>query len=161
MFELSDSGKKKVQEYLSRYETKRSAIIPALFIAQQENGGWVSSAVIRHLSEFMDLPITQISEVFTFYTMFNKKPMGANHIQICGNVSCAMAGGRDLVEYLCEKLNVSEGEVTEDGRFSVSRVECLGSCDTAPVLQINTDPYIENVDKEKLDQLVNELKTNQ
>ncbi len=158
MFQLSADGKKKVQEYLKRYETKRSAIIPALYIAQQENGGWVSPDVVKHLSEVMELPMTHINEVLTFYTMFNKKPVGRHHIQVCTNVSCSMAGGHDLADYLCEKLGVMDGEMTKDGRFTISRAECLGSCDTAPVIQINIDDYIESVDKAKLDQLVNQLK---
>jgi NADH-quinone oxidoreductase subunit E len=158
MFQLSSEGKKKVQSYLSRFETKRSAIIPALYIAQQENNGWVSPEVVKHLSEVMDIPMTQINEVLTFYTMFNKKPVGKHHIQVCTNVSCAMAGGHDLADYLCEKLGVVDGEVTKDGRFCVSRVECLGSCDTAPVIQVNTEDYIENVDQAKLDQIINQLK---
>lgn len=141
-----------------RYEEKRSAVIPALYCAQAENGGWVSSDVVDHLSKVMDIPPAHIEEVLDFYTMFNKKPVGKHHVQICGNISCSMAGGRELIEHLCQKLGVKEGEVTKDGRFSVSRVECLGSCDTAPVMQLNIDPYIENLTVEKLNHVVDGLK---
>ncbi len=158
MFQLSADGKKKVLDFLSRYETRRSAVIPALYIAQEENKGWVSPEVVMHLSQVMDIPMSQINEVLTFYTMFNKKPVGKHHIQICTNVSCAMAGGHELADYLCQKLGVESGEATKDGRFTVSKVECLGSCDTAPVVQVNITDYIENVDQVRLDKLINELK---
>ncbi len=158
MFQLSQNGLEYVKKELARYETKRSAIIPALYIAQVENGGWISPDVVKHLSDVMDIPMAQINEVLTFYTMFNKKPVGKHHIQICCNISCAMAGGHEMADYLCDKLGVVDGEMTKDGRFTISRVECLGSCDTAPVAQINVDDYTENLTYEKLDQMINELK---
>lgn len=158
MFQLSQSGLEYVKKEMVRYETKRSAIIPALYVAQAENDGWVSPDVVQHLSEVMDVPMAQINEVLTFYTMFNKKPVGRHHIQICCNVSCAMAGGHEMADYLCEKLGVVDGETTKDARFTISRVECLGSCDTAPVAQINIDDYKENLTYEQLDQMIKELK---
>lgn len=158
MFQLSKEGLEFVKKELARYETKRSAIIPALYCAQAENDGWVSDEVVEHLSQVMDIPVVQIREVLSFYTMFNKSPVGKHHIQICCNVACAMAGGRELVEHLCEKLGVGEGETTKDGKFTVSRVECLGSCDTAPVCQINIDDYTENLTTEKLDKMIATLK---
>lgn len=158
MFQLSKDGLDFVKKELKRYETPRSAIIPALYVAQTENGGWVSPDVVMHLSQIMDIPMSQINEVLSFYTMFNKKPVGKYHMQICCNISCAMAGGHDLADYLCDKLGVVDGEVSKDGRFTVSRVECLGSCDTAPVLQVNIEDYKENIKKEDLDRLISELK---
>lgn len=158
MFQLSQKGLEAVKKELTRYETKRSAVLPALFIAQDENGGWVSPEVVSHLSKVMDIPMSQINEVLTFYTMYNKKPVGKHHIQVCCNISCAMAGGHEMADYLCDKLGVHDGEMTKDGRFTISRAECLGSCDTAPVVQINRDDYIENVTYQKLDQMMKELK---
>jgi NADH-quinone oxidoreductase subunit E len=158
MFQLSKDGLEFVKKELVRYETPRSAIIPALYRAQKENGGWVSPEVVKHLSDVMEIPMSQINEVLTFYTMFNKKPVGKHHIQICCNITCAMKGGHELVDALCDKLGVEDGEMTKDGRFTISRVECLGSCDTAPVAQVNIDDYIENLTPQKLDQMINELK---
>lgn len=159
MFKLSEEGLKYVKSELERYETKQSAIIRCLYRAQDENGGWVSSDVIQHLSEVMDIPAAQIDEVATFYTMFNRKPVGKYHVQVCCTLTCGMLGAREMTDLMmkeagCEKL----GETSKDGLFTFSKVECLGSCDTAPMLQVNRDPYIENLNDEKALQLVRDLR---
>ena len=139
-----------IQKEMNRYETKLSAVIPSLYRVQEENGGWVSPACVAALSELMQISESQIYEVLTFYTMFNKKPIGKFHIQVCCNVSCAMNGGRELLEKLKEKFPQDK----ENPVCTVSRAECLGSCDTAPVVQINREPYIEKAQAESvLDQL--------
>jgi NADH-quinone oxidoreductase subunit E len=159
MFKLSDEGTKYVKSELSRYETKHSAIIRSLYRAQDENGGWVSPEVIQALSEVMQLPAAQIEEVATFYTMFNKEPVGKYHIQVCCTLSCAMAGARELTDTMMKEAGCSKtGEMSKDGLFTFNKVECLGSCDTAPMLQINRDPYIEGLDAQKGIQLVKDLK---
>ena len=147
MFELSQEGLSAVKAELKRYETKESAIIPSLYIAQKENKGWISGEVIRHLSAVMDIPEARINEVFKFYTMFNQKPVGKYHVQVCTNISCCLVGGRELADSICKELGVSYDQVTTDGRFTVSRVECLGSCGTAPMMQVN-DAYFENLTPE-------------
>ncbi len=147
MFELSSEGLKQVKDELKRYEAKESAIIPSLYIAQKENKGWISEEVIHHLSKVMDIPESRIHEVFTFYTMFNQKPVGKHHVQVCTNISCALNGGRELAAHLCKELHVGLNQITEDGRFSVSKVECLGSCGTAPMMQVN-ETYYENLTPE-------------
>jgi len=147
MFSLSNEGVEKVKKELARYEAKESAIIPSLYIAQKENKGWISSEVIRYLSKLMDIPESRINEVFKFYTMFNQKPVGKYHVQVCTNISCALEGGRELADDICRHLNVKYDEITPDGRFTVSRVECLGSCGTAPMMQVN-DSYHENLTTE-------------
>lgn len=159
MFKLSDEGLKYVKSELARYESKPSAIIRCLYRAQDENGGWVSPEVIAHLSEVMEIPASRIDEVATFYTMFNKQPVGKYHVQVCCTLSCAMAGAREMTDVMmkeagCEKV----GDVSKDGLFTFSKVECLGSCDTAPMLQINRDPYTENLDDKKAIELVRELR---
>jgi NADH-quinone oxidoreductase subunit E len=147
MFQLSSEGLSAVKKELARYETKESAIIPSLYIAQKENKGWVSKDVIHHLSVVMEIPESKISEVFQFYTMFNQKPVGHHHIQVCTNISCALEGGRELADHICKELKTDYGDVTPDGLFTVNRVECLGSCGTAPMMQVN-DKYYENLTKE-------------
>lgn len=147
MFKLSNEGLEKVKSEMTRYEIKDSAIIPSLYIAQAENQGWINADVIRHLSQVMDIPESRINEVFKFYTMFNQKPVGKYHIQVCTNISCCMSGARELAGYICNELNVKFDEVTPDQRFSVSHVECLGSCGTAPMMQVN-DKYYENLTPE-------------
>jgi NADH-quinone oxidoreductase subunit E len=159
MFKLSDEGLKYVKSELTRYEVKQSAIIRCLYRGQDENGGWVSKDVIAALSDAMAIPAAQIEEVATFYTMFNKEPVGKYHIQVCCTLSCAMAGGRELTDTMMKEAGCSKtGEMSKDGMFTFSKVECLGSCDTAPMLQINREPYLENISAEKGIKLVKELK---
>lgn len=147
MFELSSEGKAAVKKELDRYESKDSAIIPSLYIAQKENKGWINAEVINHLSKVMDIPESKITEVFKFYTMFNQKPIGKHHVQVCTNISCALNGGRELADHICKELGAKPGQVTTDGRFTVSKVECLGSCGTAPMMQVD-DKYFESLTPE-------------
>lgn len=147
MFQLSPEGLSRVKSELARYESKDSAIIPSLFIAQKENKGWVNDEVIHHLAQVMDIPEAKINEVFKFYTMFNQKPVGKHHVQVCTNISCALNGSRELASHICKEMKVGFDQVTEDGMFMVSKVECLGSCGTAPMMQVN-DAYYENLTPE-------------
>ena len=147
MFKLSEQGLANVKKELARYEAKESAIIPSLYIAQKENNGFITPDMIRHLSQVMDIPEARINEVFKFYTMFNQKPVGKYHIQVCTNISCALEGGREMAGHICKELGVKYDEVTSDGRFTVSKVECLGSCGTAPMMQVN-DTYHEKLTPE-------------
>lgn len=159
MFKLSEEGLKYVKSEMARYEQKQSAIIRCLYRAQDENGGWVSPEVIQHLAEVMDIPASHIEEVATFYTMFNKQPVGKYHIQVCCTLSCAMAGARELTDLMMKEAGCTKlGETSKDGLFTFSKVECLGSCGTAPMLQINREPYIENLDEAKAIQLVKDLR---
>jgi NADH-quinone oxidoreductase subunit E len=146
MFSLSPEGAEFVKKELTRYETKHSAIIPALYRVQKENG-WVSAEAVVYLSKLMGLPEAHINEVLCFYTMFNQKPVGKLHVQVCTNISCAMNGGRELADALCKHYGVKPGEVSKDGKVTVNKVECLGSCGTAPMLQVN-DQYLENLTPE-------------
>jgi len=146
MFKLSNEGQEFVKKELTRYETPYSAIIPALYRVQKENG-WVPEDAVLHLSQLMNLPASHINEVLYFYTMFNKKPVGKLHVQVCANISCAMNGGRELADALCKRFNVKYDEVSVDKKITISRVECLGSCDTAPMMQVN-DKYLENLTPE-------------
>ena len=157
MFTLSKKGLEQVKAEMKRYETKESAIIPSLYVAQNENGGWVNADVIQHLSQVMEIPEARINEVFKFYTMFNQKPVGKYHVQVCTNISCALEGGRELADHLCKEMKVHLGDVTPDGKFTISRVECLGSCGTAPMMQVNDD-YHEKLTPETAMNLLRGLK---
>ena len=141
MFQLSNEAKQQVLNELKRYESKQSAVLPALYIGQKENNGYVSPEVIKALSQVMEIPESQINEVFTFYTMYNKDKVGKHHIQVCRTLSCMLNGAQELTEHLCRELNVKLGEVTRDGKFTVTEAECLGSCGTAPMMQITTEKY--------------------
>lgn len=148
MFKLSKEGLELVQRELKRYESKNSAIIPALYIAQKENGGWVSDDVISHLAQVLDIPSSRINEVFKFYTMFNQRNMGKYHVQICNNISCVLNGSREMTEEILKAMHTKLNDTTLDGKFTFSFVECLGSCGTAPMMQINED-YHENLTANK------------
>jgi NADH-quinone oxidoreductase subunit E len=157
MFKLSDEGVAFVKKELNRYEDRRSAIIQSLFRVQSENKGWVSPESVTYMSKLMDMPEAWIEEVLTFYTMFNKKPVGKNHVQVCCNVSCAMNGGRQLADHLCETFKVKDDEISADGRYTISRVECLGACDKAPMMQVNDD-YHEDLTPQKAVEILRGLK---
>ncbi|MBE8162729.1 MAG: NAD(P)H-dependent oxidoreductase subunit E [Bdellovibrionaceae bacterium] len=155
MFTISEKTKAFITKEVSRYETKRSAIIPCLFELQKDNQGWINNDCIESLSQFMNIPSKDINEVFHFYTMFNKQSVGNFHIQVCCNISCHMNGGLDLFQVLSDKFNIKPQQVSKEG-LAISKVECLGSCGTAPMMQVN-EKYYENLTKEKAIQLVNDL----
>ena len=147
MFKMSQNAEGAVRKEMTRYETVRSAILPCLYIVQKDNGGWVSPDAVASLAKVMSIPEAQINEVLSFYTMYNKKPVGKYHVQVCTTLSCAMNGGRELADHLCKSFNVKYDEVSKDGRYTISRVECLGSCGTAPMMQVG-DQYYENLTPE-------------
>jgi len=157
MFQLSNDGKQKVLSELKRYESKQSAVLPALYIGQKENNGFINAEVIKELSKVMDIPEAQINEVFTFYSMYNKEKVGKYHVQVCRTLSCMLNGAEELTAHLCTELNVKLNEVTTDGRFTISEVECLGSCGTAPMMQIG-NKYHENLTPESAMNLLRGMK---
>lgn len=157
MFTLSKEGLDKVNQEMKRYETVESAIIPALYIAQKENSGMVSEEVIQYLSSVMKISESRIQEVAQFYTMFNKEPVGKYHVQVCCNISCSLNAGREVADYLCKELKTTYDQVTDDGRFTISKVECLGSCGTAPMMQVN-ETYYENLSPESAMNILRGLK---
>ncbi len=157
MFQLSQEGLKKVQIELNRYESRQSAIIPALYIAQKENGGHLTNEIIDYLSKIMDIPVSRINEVFKFYTMFNQKPVGKYHVQICNNISCALNGSRELTSFVLESLGSKLDDISLDGKFKISSVECLGACGMAPMMQVNED-YYENLTPTKAVEILKGLK---
>lgn len=153
---FSDANLKKVEEILTRYPDKRSALLPVLDLAQRQFG-WISEPVMVYVAGLLELTPPKVFEVVTFYTMFNQKPVGKYHIQLCRTLSCALVGSDDLAGHLVKKLGIRPGETTADGMFSFKLVECLGSCGTAPAVQIN-DAYYEKLTREKLDQILERLK---
>ena len=144
-----------IVEICKRYPTKRSAIMPALFLAQ-EKYGTVDETSYKAIAEILDIPQIWISEVASFYTMYNRKAVGKHHLQLCTNVSCMLLGAYELRDYLQEKLSINNGDATSDGLFTFSCVECIGSCDVAPAMMIN-QAYHENLSKEKLDDIIAQL----
>ena len=145
-----------IDRHLAKYPVKRSAILPLMFIVQRERG-YLDAPGVVYLANRLGLRITDIWEVATFYSMLHTEPIGKYHIQICKSLSCKIMGEPKITEYVCNKLGISPGETTADGKFTVSLVECLGSCGTAPMFQIGFD-YYENLTTEKVDQILETLK---
>ncbi len=148
-----------IQKIIKRYPEGRhkSALIPVLHIAQAEFGGWLSPETMDLVAETLRLKPIEVYEVASFYTMFNLQPVGKCLIEVCRTSSCWLSGAEDIMDHLEKRLGIKMGETTADGQFTLRAVECLGSCGTAPMLQVGAD-YHENLTIEKVDGLLNELK---
>lgn len=148
-----------IDAHIAKYPEgrKRSALIPVLLLVIQRERGYVDNAGVNFLAQRLELNPTDIWETATFYSMFNMRPMGRHHIQICKTLSCKIMGEPQITEHVCNKLGVHVGETTPDGKFTISLVECLGSCGTAPMMQINFD-YHEDLTPEKVDKILDSLK---
>ncbi len=155
-FEFTKENLQKFEETLKRYPQKRAALLPALWLVQEQQG-WVSKESMEYLAKLLDLTPAFVYETATFYTMYNLKPIGRHHIQVCNSVCCSLRGSQETVATLKKKLEIEVGESTSDGRFHLSTVECLGSCGTAPMMQINDD-YYEDLNEEKIDKILEKLK---
>ncbi len=155
MASFSPEVEAEINGHLAKYPVKRSAILPLMFIVQRERG-YLDPPGILYLANRLALRITDIWEVATFYSMIQTEPVGKYHIQICKTLSCRILGEPKITEHVCNKLGIKPGETTPDGRFTVSLVECLGSCGTAPMFQINFD-YHENLTPEKVDEILASL----
>ena len=154
--EFSPEVVEEMRSHLEKYpaDRSRSALIPLLFVIQRERG-YVDNAGVNFLAKFLNLEVTDVWETATFYSMFNLRKVGRNHIQICKTLSCKIMGEPDITGHICSKLGIHPGETTEDGKFTVSLVECLGSCGTAPMMQIGFD-YHEDLTIDKVDKILEE-----
>lgn len=123
-----------------KYPEREAAVLPALYVAQEEYG-WLSHEALKRVSEILNLPDAFVRGVATFYYMYRNKPMGRHLIQICTNVSCMLFGGERIVDLLKERYNLEAGGTTEDGRFSLIIMECIGACDMAPAMIVGKDLY--------------------
>jgi NADH-quinone oxidoreductase E subunit len=150
---LSDSSKAEIRKIRDEYPDPQSALLPALRLAQADHGGWLPRAAFDEVAALMDLPPTQVASVASFYTMFNRQPVGRHLIQVCTNIACSLLGAEHLVEHISHKLGIAMGETTADGKFTLLEVECLGSCGTAPMMQVD-DKYYENLSEAKIDQIL-------
>jgi NADH-quinone oxidoreductase subunit E len=144
-----------IDRHLAKYPVMRSAILPLMFIVQRERG-FLDPPGVLYLANRLGLRVTDIWEVATFYSMIHTEPVGRYHIQICKTLSCKIMGEPKITEHVCRKLGIGPGETTPDGKFTVSLVECLGSCGTAPMFQIGFD-YHENLTTGKVDEILDAL----
>lgn len=148
----------KAAEIINKYPENhsQSAVMPLLFLAQEQNSNYLSQQAIEYVADFLKMPAIRVFELASFYTMYNLKPVGEFHIQVCGTTPCMLRGAEGLMQ-LCEKeLDIKKGETTLDKKFTLTEVECLGACVNAPVVQINND-YHENLDSIKMRDLLNVL----
>jgi NADH-quinone oxidoreductase subunit E len=152
---FSETGRAEFERLLTRYPDRKAVILPALHLAQKEFG-YVSDETIVYIAGLVGTSPADIEGVASFYTMFNRKPVGKYHVQICRNISCSLLGAEHLIEHVSKKLGVRHGETTPDGKFTLTKVECLGSCGTAPVMQVN-DEYHENLTVESIDRILDQL----
>ncbi len=153
---LNETAQKKIAELKGKYPQRRSAILPAMHVVLEEVG-FYNRDIVKQVAGLLDLSEMELSETLSFYTYFPKEGVGKYHIQVCTNVSCMLSGAEQLVSYLEEKLKIKVGQTTADGLFTLTAVECLGSCGTAPVMQIN-QAYYENLTRAKVDEIIEELR---
>ncbi len=146
----------KFEKTVGRYPKKEAAMLPVLYLAQQEFGHLTTEA-IEYVSKLMDVPPARVHGVVTFYTMLYTKPIGKYHIQVCRTLPCALMGAERVTSFLQAKLGIQVGGTTADGKFTLSEVECLASCGTAPVMQINDD-YHEGLTEKQIEEILQTLK---
>ena len=146
----------KVKNILSNYPDKQSATLPLLHLVQSQEG-YITAGAINTIADMVDSHPAIVMDCVSFYTMFYTKPPGRHKVQICQTLSCSLNGADDLVDDVVSKYSIKPGETTEDKKFTLQKVECLGSCDTAPVVQIDND-YYEGLSREKFDELLETLK---
>ncbi len=148
-----------MQNIIKRYPEGRhkSALLPLLHIAQADSNGWLSVPVMNRVAEILNIKPIEVYEVASFYSMFHMEPVGNCLIEVCRTSSCWLRGANDIVAHIEKRLGIKDGETTADGKFSLRTVECLGSCGTAPMLQIG-EQYHENLTMDKVDQLLEENK---
>jgi NADH-quinone oxidoreductase E subunit len=154
--EFSPETLRKFEQTVARYPKKEAAMLPVLNLAQQEFGH-LSPEAVEYVAKLMDQPPARVQGVVSFYTMYNTKPIGRHHIQVCRTLPCALRGAEKVTAFLAQKLGIKPGQTTAEGRFTLSEVECLASCGTAPMMQINDD-YYENLTEEKVDEILHSLK---
>ncbi len=154
---LSEESKAEIRKLLGEYPDARSVLLPALQLAQQDYDGWLPDEALDEIAGLMGLQPALVLSTASFYTMLNRKPVGRHVIQVCTNISCSLLGAEHLLETISRKLGIRPGETTSDGRFSLLEVECLGSCGTAPMMQIN-DQYYESLTEDSVEQILASLR---
>ena len=155
---LTDAARTEIDQWVAKYpvEQKQSAIMPALRIAQDANGGWLTTELMDAVAEYLQVPPISVYEVASFYSMYEHKPVGRHKISVCTNISCLLCGSEQVVEHLEQKLGIKMGQTTADGKFTLKEVECLGACVNAPMFQIGR-VYYEQLTAEKIDAILDGL----
>jgi NADH-quinone oxidoreductase subunit E len=157
---FSEEKLQKVQEIMARYPEgkSKSALIPLLHLAQEQNGGWLSAEAMDYVAELLKLKPIEVYEVATFYSMYNLKPVGKYLFEVCQTGPCMLRGSDNIIEYIKTKLGIAVGETTKDGMFTLKTVECLGACGYAPMMQLGKF-YKEHLTREKVDAIIEECRS--
>lgn len=150
---LSQESKEQILTLRDAYPDARSALLPALYLAQADYGGWLPVQACQEVASVMELPPSLVAATASFYTMFHRKPVGQHVIQVCTNIACSLLGAEHLLGYISRKLGILPGQTTADGKFTLLEVECLGSCGTAPMMQVD-DRYCENLTEDEVDRIL-------
>ena len=160
-FSFSGENLLKAKDIVKMYPKnyRESSIMPLLSIAQNQNDGWLPKKAIEYVSKFLNVPEMKVLEIATFYSMYNLSPVGKHHIEICTTSPCMLRGSDNLLEKLKNWIGINTGEITDDNKFSLNRVECLGACVNAPVVKINEN-YYEDLDLQSFEELINKLNSN-
>jgi NADH-quinone oxidoreductase subunit E len=147
-----------IDRWIAKYppERKDSAVMGALRVVQEANGGWLTTELMDAVADYLEMPAISVYEVATFYSMYELKPVGRHKICVCTNVSCMLCGSDDIVSHLQQRLGIGFGQTTADGRFTLKEVECLAACGNAPMMQIG-HTYYENLTPEKVDAILADL----
>jgi NADH-quinone oxidoreductase subunit E len=155
---FNDSLRQQMDSWIAKYPAgqEQSAVIPCLHILQDANEGWLSRAIMDALAEYLSIPSISVYEVATFYTMFELEPVGKHKISVCTNISCMLCGSETIMNHLQQKLDIKPGETSEDGRFTLKEVECLGACVGAPMMLLDRD-YHEFLTPDKIDEILDGL----
>ncbi|HLG60654.1 MAG TPA: NADH-quinone oxidoreductase subunit NuoE [Ktedonosporobacter sp.] len=152
---ISEQAKQRMRNLAARYPVARSAVMPALYIAQQEEG-YITQEGLQAVADAIGMTVDDVESVATFYTMYHQQQPGKKVIKVCTSISCYLRNCDKLVEHLEQRLGIKRGETTPDGNYTLLTTECLASCGTAPVLQVNNE-FVENLTLEATDALVDEL----
>jgi NADH-quinone oxidoreductase subunit E len=155
-FALSEERERELGQILSRYPNKMAACIPVLHLCQEANDNWVSDEVIAFVAERLELSTAHVKGVVTFYTLFNQEPPGKHQVWVCRTLSCALRGSEGILAHCEKKLGIHAGETTENGRVTLRTAECLASCGTAPMMQVDRT-YYENLTTEEVDRILDRL----
>jgi len=153
---LSEENLRKIEELKKRYQKPQSVVLAALWMWQEEHG-WISDEGMKEVAGILGIPAHHVYGVVSFYTMFNRAPVGRHKIEVCTNVSCMLKNSDKILRHIEDRLHIRVGETTSDRRFTLVEAECLGSCGTAPMMQVG-DEYYENLDEAKLDKILSDLK---
>ncbi len=162
VFSFTEENLEKARQVIAKYPAGRqaSAVLPLLDLAQRQHDGWLPRAAMDYVADMLGMPQIRVYEVATFYTMFNLKPIGRHHVQVCTNLSCWLRGSDEIMAAVRGKLGIDVGETTADGKFTLSEVECLCACVNAPVVQIGDDFY-EDLSPQSIEIILDQLQADE